>query len=78
MGYQFKKHYTRDEARALLPQIRLWLQRLSDSRERLDRHDRRLASLLSGGRDAGGDTVNQWLKALAGINSPSCLSLSMV
>jgi len=67
MGYQFKKHYTRDEARALLPQIRQWLQRLSDSRERLDRHDRRLASLLSGGRDAGGDTVNQWLKALAGI-----------
>jgi len=67
MGYQFKKHYTRDEARALLPQIRQWLKRLAESRERLDRHDRRLASLLSGGRDVGGDTVNQWVTAVADI-----------
>ncbi len=67
MGYQFKKHYTRDEARALLPQIRQWLKRLAESREQLDRHDRRLASVLSGGRDAGGDTVNHWVKAVADI-----------
>ena len=27
MAYQFQKHYTRDEARGLLPQIRQWLAR---------------------------------------------------
>ena len=67
MGYQFKKHYTRDEARALLPQIRQWLARLSEARKRLEQHDQRLALMLSGGQDAGGDAVNHWVKSLAEI-----------
>ncbi len=29
MKHRFNKHYTRDEARALLPQIRQWLERLT-------------------------------------------------
>ena len=32
--YRFRKHYTRDEARALLPQVRQWLGRLTHLDER--------------------------------------------
>ena len=67
MGYHFKKHYSRDEARALLPQIRQWLKQLSSARQRFGRLDQRLAGLLAGGQDTGGETVNQWVKVLADI-----------
>jgi hypothetical protein len=67
MGYLFQKHYTRDEARGLLPQIRQWFKQLSRTRERLDQLDQRLAGPLSGGNDAGGPPVNQWVKALADL-----------
>ena len=67
MGHIFKKHYTRDEARALLPQIRLWLQQISEARQRLAEQDQRLSSLLSCGQDVGGETVNQWAKTFAEI-----------
>jgi len=63
----FQKHYTRDEARALLPQIRQWLKRLSGLREQLREHDQRLASLLAGGNDAGGVMANQGVHTLADI-----------
>jgi len=67
MGHLFKKHYTRDEARTLLPQIRQWLKRASGLRQQLARCDRRLAGLLSAGHDAGGDAVHQWVRTLADI-----------
>ncbi|HEY1663688.1 MAG TPA: DUF2203 domain-containing protein [Verrucomicrobiae bacterium] len=63
MQYQFEKHYTREEAGALLPQIRQWLTRLEHLRKDLDRFDKRLSGLI--GNDIGGDTVNQWIRALA-------------
>ncbi|HEY3762825.1 MAG TPA: DUF2203 domain-containing protein [Verrucomicrobiae bacterium] len=63
MPYQFEKHYTREEARTLLPQIRKWLARLGQLRKDLDRFDKRMAGLM--GNDIGGDTVNQWIRALA-------------
>ncbi|HXT39837.1 MAG TPA: DUF2203 domain-containing protein [Candidatus Angelobacter sp.] len=67
MRHRFKKHYTRDEARALLPRIRRWLKELSESRHQLEEYDQQLARLLADGRDAGGETVNQWVKTLAGV-----------
>jgi hypothetical protein len=63
MAYQFEKHYTREEARTLLPQVRRWLARLGQLRKDLDRFDKRMAGLM--GNDIGGDTVNQWIRALA-------------
>ena len=33
MKHHFEKHYTREEANALLPQIRQWLERLNRLRE---------------------------------------------
>jgi hypothetical protein len=62
MSHQFRRHYTLDEARALLPQVRRWLDRLGGMRAELETHDRRLAGLLASGNDLGGPTVRSWLE----------------
>lgn len=67
MSHRFQKHYTREEATALLPQLRAWLVQLKQLRLELDRSDQRLASLMSPGNDLGGDLVNQWIRTLAGM-----------
>jgi hypothetical protein len=65
MDYQFTKHYTRDEARALLPQVRQWLKELDDLREPMQKDEKRLRTIMSKGCDAGGETVNRWVRSLA-------------
>jgi hypothetical protein len=65
MAYQFNKHYTREEAQALLPQVRKWLEQLERSRERLLKYDKRLSALMEPGCDAGGDVVNSWARTMA-------------
>lgn len=64
MAHQFTKHYTREEAQALLPQVRKWLERLEHSREQLLKCDKRVSALMEPGRDAGGDTVNGWVRTM--------------
>ncbi len=65
MEHRFAKHYTREEAQALLPQLRQWLKRLNALRRDVERSDKRLTSLMHPGNDLGGDLVNQWIRALA-------------
>jgi hypothetical protein len=65
MKYQFGKHYTRDEAQALVPQLRQWLERLNRLREDLARFEKRLGGMTDQGHDIGGETVNNWIRALA-------------
>ena len=65
MPHRFTKHYTRDEARALLPQIREQLATLNVLRADVDRYDKRLSGLNAEGQDTGGETVNNWIRALA-------------
>ena len=65
MKHQFEKHYTRDEANALLPQLRQWLEQLNRLREDLHRYEKRLSGLMEQGKDIGGETVNNWIRALA-------------
>ena len=65
MENRFDKHYTRDEARALLPKIRQWLEQLNRLRQDLERIDKRLSGLTGQGNDLGGETVNTWIRALA-------------
>ena len=65
--HRFDKHYTRDEARALLPQIRKWLEQLNRLREELEHFDKRLSGLTAQGHDAGGRTVNGWIRTLANM-----------
>jgi hypothetical protein len=67
MSHRFEKHYTREEARALLPQVREWLNQLKALRHGLERYDKRLGSLMNHGHDVGGDTVNQWIRTLADL-----------
>ena len=65
MKHRFDKHYTREEANALLPQIRKWLERLNRLREDLHRCEKRLSGLTGQGNDIGGETVNNWIRTLA-------------
>ena len=69
MEYRFQKHYTRDEAEALLPQLRAWLQELNRLRLEVERYDKRLGGLNTEGQDTGGETVNLWIRALAGMQN---------
>jgi hypothetical protein len=64
MEHRFSKHYTRDEAQALLPQLRQWLKLLNELRHDLERSDKRLTSLMHPGNDLGGDLVNKWIRTL--------------
>jgi hypothetical protein len=67
MEYQFKKHYTRDEARALLPRLRQWLAKLKELGQRLRKLDERVKTILEPGRDIGGETVNNWIRTMADV-----------
>jgi hypothetical protein len=69
MDHRFEKHYTREEARALLPQVRRWLKQLNTVRHELERLDKRLGSLMNRGHDVGGETVNQWIRLLADMQA---------
>ncbi len=65
MAHRFDTHYTRAEARALLPQLRLWLDELLRHRDEVAKLDRRLEGPLASGQDLGGDTVNRSILLLA-------------
>jgi len=67
MPHRYQKHYTREEAEALLPQLRAWLAELNRLRGEVERYDKRLGGLNTEGQDTGGETVNQWIRALAGM-----------
>jgi hypothetical protein len=67
MANRYQKHYSRSEASALLPQIRLWLKRIVQLREDLDKREKRLGSIMQPGCDVGGETVNSWVRLLADI-----------
>lgn len=67
MALRFQKHYSRAEARELLPQVREWLQQINHLRGKMDKYDQRLAGLATEGQDLGGETVNQSIKIVAEI-----------
>ena len=61
----FSRHYTPAEARALLPEIRHRLDRLSDCQRQVQAGESSLGVLLSQHRDIGGKVVNDLLRRLA-------------
>lgn len=67
MANVFKKHYTRDEARALLPQLRKWLDKLVILRVELGDLDSTLSRQLGLGDDLGGELVNRWVRVMSQI-----------
>lgn len=66
---RFTRHYTRQEAEELLPDIRRWLARLRLLQPVLDQHQRALQPLLRQGRDLGGERVHAYLRSLAAAHS---------
>jgi hypothetical protein len=67
MAHQFRKHYTREEASALLPQIRQWLKGLSQFHASLTKVEARLEALRGAGADLGGGAANEWIKTIAAL-----------
>jgi hypothetical protein len=67
MAFQFKKHYTVEEARALLPDIRQRLTELNHLYTRVNKADERFTQLHGTGCDLGGDSVNEWIRDLLGM-----------
>jgi len=65
MKPHFHHHYTLAEARALLPQIRRWLQKLDDLGAQLQTDEQSLQTLLAKGCDAGGQVTDRWVRAMA-------------
>jgi hypothetical protein len=64
---KFEHHYTRDQARALLPKIRDWLKRLVELRDAIEQYDLRLTELMGSGKDVGGTIVNSWVRSLVEV-----------
>ncbi len=62
--FQFKKHYTVDEARTLIPDVRKWLQLIAHCRARSEKLEKRFEKDLATGYDIGGDSVNQYIRSL--------------
>jgi hypothetical protein len=67
MSHQFKKHYTRAEAKALLPLVRLWLKRIVQLCNELQKVETRVTKLMGPGLDIGGPAVNSWLRTQADL-----------
>ncbi len=67
MAFAFRKHYTREEARALLPQIRGWFNQLTQLRKDFEKVEKRSSQRLAEGSDLGGESTNQWVKILCAI-----------
>ena len=67
MTHQFRKHYTLEEARALLPRLRQWLGELRNVRRRIAQLEKGTEHILAGGNDAGGESVNELIRHLCAI-----------
>lgn len=62
--HRFHKHYTLDEARELLPAVQKWLAEIRQLRQGGERASERNSELLAGGRDLGGERINDQLRSL--------------
>jgi len=62
---RFQKHYTREQVRALLPQVRAWLDDLVDRRDKMDKQEELVRSIRPEGADIGGEVVNDWVRLVA-------------
>lgn len=61
MRYRFQHHYTREEARRLIPQLTRWLEALDQARHTLERSGPRLDKMLSLGCETGGTLTQSYL-----------------
>lgn len=71
MRHRFSRHFTPDEATALIPSVTRWLHELRLLKQTMDRQAERLAELIDDHGDQGGPRVNEqtrtvlrWLELL--------------
>jgi len=69
MELRYTRHYSREEARTLLPDIRAWLTKLRLLQPVLEQQQQGVQKILNQGRDAGGERVNGFLRTLAAAQS---------
>ena len=69
MPHRFKKHYTRDEARAILPNLRRWLGDLAASTSIIRETEQQIAAFFAQADAIGGEPVNRWVRAVAKVQS---------
>ena len=67
MKRRYNKHYTLEEARALLTQVGKWLEQLAKLRAKLEKCEEKLGKMMESGRDTGGPLVNEWVRMMADI-----------
>lgn len=65
MSRRFHHHYSRDEARALIPRMRAWLLEIQELQRTLGKIQHRLNAVMSAGDDAGGVSVNENIRSVA-------------
>ena len=68
-SFRYRRHYSLDEARALLPEIRTWLDEIRLLRDRMAEADQRLGQLVNRGDDVGGPSANQWIRIVVGLQA---------
>ena len=67
MKHRYRRHYTQEEARALLPQLRQWLEKLDELRLKVEVSGEQLDALMATGNDIGGNEVNRSLKLIGAM-----------
>ena len=68
MVHRFHKHYTRDEAREMLGQVRGWLKQLTQLQAEAEKLEERLTGMMAPGCDLGGQNVNAWVRLLVDLD----------
>ncbi len=64
MTHHFKKHYTLQEARAMLPQVECWLQEMIKTRNAIAAYEAWAEKQLALGYDLGGSKTVEWLNLM--------------
>lgn len=62
MRFRFTRHYTLQEARALLPKVRKWLKSLQKNGQALKEIDYEIHQARQWGEDLGGPLVREWVR----------------
>ena len=69
MSLLFRKHYSVEEAREMLPQIRAWFSEINALTGRIHETDQDFGPRIKAGEDLGGMAVSQRIRDMARVHS---------
>ena len=69
MSLLFRKHYSVEEAREMLPQIRVWFSEINALTGRIHETDQNIAPRVKAGEDLGGKAVSQQIRDMTRVHS---------